>query len=288
VTERAPQSVFLLTDYGQTDEFAGVLRAVVQKLAPSASILDLTHDVPAFDVRAGALTLERATPHLGPGVICAVVDPGVAGARRALAIETRTADGPRHLVGPDNGLLLFAADVLGGVTSAVTLSPEAVPGATVSSAHRSTFDGRDLFAPAAAALWHGTKITELGPQVELAELVLIARPALFVGHGFIETEVQWVDRFGNVQLSAREADATAAGLGESVAVEIGSNASSRTASGDRALTAMRVGAFGEIQAGQIGIVVDANGHLALAGDRVSAALTLGIASGQLVTLGHSC
>ncbi|MFZ0668271.1 MAG: SAM-dependent chlorinase/fluorinase [Acidimicrobiales bacterium] len=278
MTERAPRCVFLLTDYGQIDEFAGVLRAVVARLAPGAPIVDLTHDVPAFDVRAGALTLERATPHLGPGVICGVVDPGVAGARRALAIETRSADGPRHLVGPDNGLLLFAADLLGGAVSAVILSPEAVPGATVTETWASTFDGRDLFAPTAAALWNGTGMTDLGSPVEPGRLVRIARPALFVVHGTIETEVQWVDRFGNVQFSARDADATAAGLGESVAVEIG------TDSGNKGLIAKRVRAFEEVRAGEVGILVDANGHLALAGNRVSAALTLGLACGQLVTL----
>src|SRR5580704_18703483 len=77
VAGRAGGSVFLLTDYGLADEFAGVVRASVLRHAPGVPIIDLTHGVTPFDVRAGALALVRAVPHLGPGVVMAVVDPGV-------------------------------------------------------------------------------------------------------------------------------------------------------------------------------------------------------------------
>ncbi len=115
---RAGGSVFFLTDYGLTDEFAGVMRAVVLRHAPGVPIIDLTHGVAPFDVRAGALALARAVPHLGPGVVLAVVDPGVGTQRRAMALSVaraRGSGGPHHFVGPDNGLLPWAVDALGGV-----------------------------------------------------------------------------------------------------------------------------------------------------------------------------
>ncbi len=212
---RDPGCVFLLTDYGLADELAGVLRASVAKHAPGVPLIDLTHGVRAFDVRAGALALERSVPHLGPGVVVAVVDPGVAGRRRGVALEVggdRT--GPRYLVGPDNGLLVWAADVLGGVTEAVELP-------ALAGRRRSTFDGRDVFAPAAAVLWSGEPISELGAVVDPEGLVQLARPKLSVTDGAIETEVLWVDTFGNVQLSATELDADRAALGDRVQIVAG-------------------------------------------------------------------
>ena len=101
-----PDTVFFLSDYGTRDEFAGVVRAVLRRLAPAAVVIDLTHEVPPFDVAAGARTLLRALPHLGPGVVLAVVDPGVGSARRGVAIEAASDGGPSFFVGPDNGLLL--------------------------------------------------------------------------------------------------------------------------------------------------------------------------------------
>src|SRR5215472_12360768 len=108
-------AIFLLTDYGTADELVGVVRAVLARSAPGATLVDLTHEVPPFDVRAGALALSRAATHLGPGVVLAVVDPGVGTDRRGVALRVRGADGPWALVGPDNGLLMWAAAALGGV-----------------------------------------------------------------------------------------------------------------------------------------------------------------------------
>lgn len=272
--------MFLLTDYGQRDELAGVLRAVIARCAPEAQIVDLTHDVPAFDVRAGALALRRAVPFLGPGVVVAVVDPGVGGGRRAVALELPTPQDdapvthcprPRHLVGPDNGLLSWAAQDMGGVSRAVELS-----GATERS-EGLTFDGRDLFAPAAAAIWRGVALGELGHFVDPAGLVRLADPVVSVTPGKIETEVLWVDAFGNVQLSAGPQDATTAGLagkGEQVEVLCG---------GSR-VWARRVTTFSSVPEGEMGLIVDSNGHLALVRDRSSAAATLGAVPGQRVTL----
>ncbi len=164
-----PDTVFFLSDYGTEDEFVGVVHAVLRRLAPAAVVLDLSHAVAPFDVAAGSAMLVRAVPHLGPGVVLAVVDPGVGGGRRAVVLETAGDTGPRWLVGPDNGLLVAAAELLGGVAAAVELAPPG-PGSA------RTFDGRDVFAPAVADLCSGTELHQLGARGR-PRLPLPARPA---------------------------------------------------------------------------------------------------------------
>jgi S-adenosyl-L-methionine hydrolase (adenosine-forming) len=290
-------AVFLLSDYGEKDEFAAVTRAVVLATAPGAVVIDLTHEVPPFDVRAGALTLSRTVGSLGPGVVIGVVDPGVGTDRRAVAVavagrpttsgqptsgppaasgpRASVGPGPRHLVGPDNGLLGWAIDALGGATAAVALAPAAGrPGAT--------FDGRDLFAPAAARLWAGATLHDVGLPIDPASLVRLAAPHLVVrapagegqAAGEVEAEVLWVDRFGNGQLAARPADGERAGLGGRVEV---------TAGAQRAV-ARRIGAFAELAADELGLMEDANGFLALVCDRRPAATVLAVAPGDIVIL----
>jgi len=266
-SSREPGCVFLLTDYGVSDELAGVLRATVARLATRAPLIDLTHGVPPFDIRAGALALARSVPFLGAGVVIGVVDPGVAGDRRGIAIEVNSVVGPRHLVGPDNGLLIWASEHLDGIREAVRLP--IAPGE-----RRSTFDGRDVFAPAAASIWMGARVRDLGDSIEPAELVRLAPPRLSFGPGVVETEVTWIDGFGNVQLSATASDADEAALGDLVEV----------VGGGRSLMARRVRSFAAVSPVEVGIIVDANGHLAVVGDRSSAALTLGLTERDPVTL----
>ncbi len=90
----APGTIFFLSDYGLRDEFVGVVHAVLARLAPGTAVIDLTHEIAPFDVRSGAAALARALPHLGEGLVLAVVDPGVGGPRRAIALETAPASGP--------------------------------------------------------------------------------------------------------------------------------------------------------------------------------------------------
>jgi len=282
VAGRAAGSVFLLTDYGLADEFAGVVRASVVRHAPGAPIIDLTHGVTPYDVRAGALTLVRAVPHLGPGVVLAVVDPAVGTERRALAVSVvpaRHDDAPRHFVGPDNGLLPWAVDVLGGVDRVVALrAPHpSGSGSGAGSGAGATFDGRDVFAPAAARLWQGVPMAELGDEVDPAGLVRLTPPRVVASSGALEVEVQWVDRFGNVQLAASPADADAAGLGAQLEAE-------PHVVGSVVHRARRVAAFASLAPGELGLIVDANGHLSLVCDRQSAATVLGVKSGDNVTM----
>jgi S-adenosylmethionine hydrolase len=272
VAGRAGGSVFFLTDYGLADEFAGVVRAAVLRHAPGVPIIDLTHGITPFDVREGALALVRAVPYLGPGVVLAVVDPGVGTPRRAVAMSIRSGPGddthgPQYFVGPDNGLLPWAADVAGGVECVVAL-PRPSPRDT-----GVTFDGRDVFAPAAARLWRGTALTELGDELDPTSLERLSAPRLSVSPGALEVEVQWVDRFGNVQLAAGPDDATAAALGAELRVVATS-----------VHRATRVAAFAELGPETLGLIVDANGRLALVCHRRSAATVLRVQPGDVVTV----
>ncbi|HUC38286.1 MAG TPA: SAM-dependent chlorinase/fluorinase [Acidimicrobiales bacterium] len=269
-----PGSVFLLTDFGNADEFAGIVRAVLAREAPGCPVVDLTHEVPQFDVRAGALSLERAIPHLGPGVVVAVVDPGVGTERRALAVSARSGAGPASLVGPDNGLLCFALDALGGATEAVELHRPAPSGAA-----GATFDGRDLFAPSAARLCAGTPLEDLGKPIDPGSLVRLPPPRLEVGDGAIEAEVLWIDRFGNVQLAARPADADEGGLrGELVVVSAGAS-----------VVAERAGSFtgGGSAPDALRLITDSNGRLALVCPLRSAATVLGVEAGDVVRVSEA-
>src|SRR5919108_1492819 len=109
MTTPEPPFVSFLSDYGLADEFVGVCKAVILRAAPDARVIDITHEIPAHDVRAGALTLVRAAQYLPEGgIVLAVVDPGVGTDRRLLAIEVEHG----VLLGPDNGLLAPAVAIL--------------------------------------------------------------------------------------------------------------------------------------------------------------------------------
>ena len=113
-------TISFLSDYGTVDEFVGVVHSVIHQLAPGTTVIDVSHHVPAHDVRAGGLTLARAAQYLAPGVVLAVVDPGVGTARRAVAIEV--GDGGAVFIGPDNGLLAPAVAMVGGATRAESVA----------------------------------------------------------------------------------------------------------------------------------------------------------------------
>jgi hypothetical protein len=142
-----------------------------------------------------------------------------------------------------------------------------------------TFDGRDLFAPVAARLWQGVPLTELGNEIDTAGLVRLPSPQVSTSPGVLEAEVLWVDRFGNVQLAAGSDDAAAAGLGTEVDVVGAVGAVSAVVH-----RARRVQAFGALGPGAIGLIVDANGRLALVCDRQSAATVLRVHPCDTVTL----
>jgi S-adenosyl-L-methionine hydrolase (adenosine-forming) len=295
MTSEPPRTVFFLSDFGTEDEFAGVVHAVIAARAPGTTVIDLTHHIPPFDVRAGSHTLLRAVPHLGPGVVLAVVDPGVGTERRGIALEVaRPSGGTLSFVGPDNGLLVAAAEAAGEapVARLVELAREAAP-----SDRGATFDGRDVFAPAVAALCAGEALGKLGEPIDPASLVrlvggVVEEGRLHDGRVCLRTEVTWVDHFGNLQLAATVADARVAGIPLTGCVELAARIESGRAHPDGLPQSLVpdgvqlrcVDAFGELQQGEFGLLVDANGHLAVVAGEASAAHWLNVAAGELLVL----
>jgi S-adenosylmethionine hydrolase len=258
------------SDYGHTDEFVGVCKAVMLGLAPDVRILDVGHDIPPHDVRAGALMLVRAVQYLPDDcVVVAVVDPGVGTNRRLVAVEV--AGGV--LLGPDNGLLAPAVAIAGGARSVISLdNPEyqlPAPGPT--------FAGRDVLAPAAGHLAAGVPLAELGTPVDPATLVpgLVSLPEVR-DDGSIAGEVWWVDRFGNCQLNIDPDELAAAGAGEGARLEVHAGGEIRAA--------RWVHTYADAKPSELVVVVDSYGLLALAFDRESAAAGLRLKAGSGVTV----
>ncbi len=259
-------TISFLSDFGLDDEFVGVVHSVIRQIAPEVRVIDITHGIPPHDVRAGGLALARAAQYLAPGVVLAVVDPGVGTRRRPVAVEV--GDGSSVLVGPDNGLLAPAVGLCGGATRAVELANEDYRLPTVGG----TFDGRDVFAPAAAHLCNGVPLTDLGPEVDPATLLPGVLPVAHLDGDELVTEVLWIDRFGNVQLDVGPDEI--ASLGDEF----------RLVRGGDSRTVVRVDAFGEIPSGRVGALVDSSGLVALAVARGSAATVLGVAEGDEIRL----
>jgi len=208
--------VAFLSDYGLVDEFVGVVHGVVARIAPEVHVLDVTHQIPRGDVRAGALALLRAVQYLPPGVALAVVDPGVGTGRRGIAASTPWG----YFVGPDNGLLAPAVAVVGGAERVVSLED---PRFRLPS-EGATFDGRDVFAPAAAVLGASrATLDDLGPDVAAESIVPLLLPLADLGEDVVRGEVWWVDGFGNAETNVAPDDLRTLGLdvGDVVAVEIG-------------------------------------------------------------------
>lgn len=259
-------TVSFLSDYGLADEFVGVVKAVIRDLARHVTVLDLLHELPPHDVRAGSLALARCIQYVPSGVVLAIVDPGVGTARRAIAVEVL--DGEGVVVGPDNGLLAPAVSMAGGAGRCVELTNEdyrlAAPGAT--------FAGRDVFAPAAAHLCNGVDLAELGEAIDPLGLLPGVLPLSREEEGELVGEVLWVDRFGNAQLNIGPGEV--AEWGETLRLRVGG----------QVRTATVATTYAEVGIG-VGLVVDSYGLLSVALDRRSAALELDLAAGDAVVLG---
>ena len=204
--------ITFLTDFGLQDDFVGTCHGVMARIAPEARVIDVTHGVPPQAILQGAIVLRNTTPYLPVGVHLAVVDPGVGGERRAVAV--RTSDG-RTFVGPDNGVLLLAADAL-GVAAAHELTDKRYRLADISR----TFHARDVFAPAAAHLAAGVGIDQLGPAIDPAELVRIDVPDPGIGKSQVSATVVSVDRFGNVATNMRASHVAGLGLSRGDRIEV--------------------------------------------------------------------
>ena len=257
--------ITFLTDFGLQDDFVGTCHGVIKRIAPEAQIIDITHGIPLAAVLQGALVLANTVPYMPEGIHLAVVDPGVGGPRRPLALRDA---GGRLYVGPDNGLLIPAAEKQGGIAEAHELAnPEyALP--VVSR----TFHGRDLFAPAAAHLARGVALGELGPPIAPDALVPLDLPQPELGANRIRATVLYVDAFGNVQLNLMREHLEQVGVVPGTKVEL--------ALGPDRYYATATRTFGDARPGDIVLYEDAYRNVAIAINRGNAAQMFALTPGQ--------
>jgi S-adenosylmethionine hydrolase len=258
-----------LTDFGLADDFVGTCHGVMKRIAPDAEIIDITHGIKPGRILQGALVLANTLAYMPAGVHLAVVDPGVGSSRRPLVLQD--AEG-RLYVGPDNGLLVPAAERLGGIDGAWAIENTAYRLEPVSR----TFHGRDVFAPAAAHLARGLDPGELGPALDVASLVRLDVPEPVARDGFIRAHVVIVDRFGNVQLNLTTEHLSRAGIepGTQVEIEIGL----------QRFYACAATTFADVRRGDIVVYEDAYGNIALAINVGNAAEMLAARPGDTVDI----
>lgn len=269
--------ITFLSDFGWNGGYVATCEAVVARVQPLARVLHISHEVAVGDVAAGSLTLQRLAPLYPPAVHLAVIDPGVGTGRRPLALTTTRGD---VLVGPDNGLLPPAADALGGLTGAWLLDPDRVRkrAGLSSGGVSSTFHGRDVFAPAAALFSAAVDPAEYGTPVDPATLVRLPPPTWQVYPQGAVAEVIEIDRFGNVGLALRFEDFFPREGMLRVDVE---------GEGLPEWSARIVQTYGELRPGELGVVCDSWGQVALALNAASAAQLLSVGRGMMVRLTRS-
>ncbi|GGK90638.1 SAM hydrolase/SAM-dependent halogenase family protein [Mangrovihabitans endophyticus] len=253
--------ISLTTDYGTFDGFVAACHGVIARIAPQIRVIDVTHHVPPADVARGAAVLAQTAPHLPPSVHVAVVDPGVGTARRGIAIGTPNG----LLVGPDNGVLIWAAEALGGIDAVAELANKDWFPDDMSR----TFHGRDVFSPAAARLAAGAALDEAGPSVEAASLVRLPDPVVAVGDGWLEAEVSTVDRFGNVQLAAD--GELLSGLPHELSI-------------GGTVRARRGTTFADVEKGELLVYEDSAGRAAIAVNNGRAVVVLSVQPGDIVKI----
>jgi S-adenosyl-L-methionine hydrolase (adenosine-forming) len=261
--------ITFLSDFGLQDDFVGTCHGVIARIAPDATIIDITHGIEPQATLEGALVLANTVPYMPEGVHLAVVDPGVGTGRRSLAVRDATG---RLYVGPDNGLLVPAAEKQGGVQGVWELANAAYMLEPVSR----TFHGRDVFAPAAAHLAVGLDPAELGPPVEPASLVRLELPAPQITDSRIVSTVLYVDRYGNVQLNLSRSDVEQAGIlpGRRVELDLGMDRYYATAART----------FADARAGDIILYEDAYQNIAVAITNGNAAEVFAIRPGRRLAI----
>ena len=226
-------------------------------------MIDITHGIGPQQVVQGALVLANTLPYLPQGVHVAVVDPGVGGERKALVLQGDA----RVYVGPDNGVLLVAADKLGGLERAVSIENADYLLHPVSQ----TFHGRDVFSPVAAHLALGVPVDAFGPDVDVARLRRLDLPTPEIGSLQIRLTALYVDRYGNVQVNATSEDLERAGIGPGtrVGVEVRS----------QSYPAVTATTFTDVQTGEMLLYEDAYGNAAVAINGGDAAELLSLQAG---------
>jgi S-adenosylmethionine hydrolase len=265
------RTIVFLSDFGYRNEWVGICHAVMNAIAPTSPIVDLSHGVPPLDVRNGALLLLDSLPYLSTkAVVLAVVDPSV-GRDRDVAVQTGNG---RIMVGPDNGILAPAWGAGGGVAQAVEITSQEIVLTPISP----SFHARDVLAPAAAHLAAGKPLDALGSAVDPAILAGFAVREPSVERGKIECEVLDLNRFGNVLLNVRESDLAYSGLEHPGAIQVDATSGSARA--------RWVSTYADLEPGDWGIIIDPRGRLlVIRGNPANAAEGLGnVVSGDPIWL----
>jgi S-adenosyl-L-methionine hydrolase (adenosine-forming) len=252
--------IALLTDFGTRDHYAGTMKGVVLGICPDATLVDISHDLPAHDVLAGALELAASYRYFPSGTIfLVVVDPGVGSMRRGIAADT----GDFKFVAPDNGVLTIALDEH-PPKRLVELTERKYARPTVSR----TFEGRDRFAPAAAWLAKGIDVTALGRAAGSMHRLDVPQPQ--VGADRIDGQVLRIDRFGNLVTNIDRKSFDKLSGGE-LDVRVGTHQIPRV-----------VSTYADAAPGEICALFGSTDHLEIAANGASAAAALQLARGSEV------
>ena len=238
--------ISLLSDFGHRDPYVAEMKAVILSINPNARIIDVTHEIEKFNIRMGAYVLASAAPYFPKNTVhVAVVDPGVGTKRRAVIVETRRG----FYVGPDNGLLMLAAQKE-HITNVYTIENPDYMLPDVSK----TFHGRDIFAPAAAHLTQGNKPSTFGPAIQDYVVPDFAKP--HQKNGELLGEVLHVDDFGNIISNISAEDLKKFGIHEGDALLVGL--------GGETVTLRFCSAYGEVQVGASLVLIGSSNFLEVA------------------------
>jgi hypothetical protein len=262
--------VTFVSDYGLEDEFVGVCHGVMLRVAPHLQVVHVHHNILRQDIRHGAIVLRQSVPYLPDSIHLAVVDPSVGSTRKAIVVETGWGE---IYVGPDNGLLMPAAAASGGIKRVFQISDERFLLTPVSR----TFQGRDVFAPAAAHVANGVDPSELGPALEVDDLVPLEVPKAWVHDDHLHAEVLQVDRFGNLQLNFGLFELEEVGLRDKDHLEV-------RLEGQR-LHVPFGSSFADVKSGEFVLVCDSYQQLSLAVNKGDAAARLRAAAGSTAIVG---
>jgi len=264
------QIVTFLSDYGLEDEFVGVCHGVMLRIAPSIHVVDVHHNILRQDIRHGAIVLQQSVRYLPDSVHLAVVDPSVGSGRRAVVLESGWGE---IFVGPDNGVLIPAAKDAGGVRRAFEITDKRFMLTPVSR----TFQGRDVFAPAAAHVANGVDPSAMGPEISADDLVQLEIPNAWVHDDHLHAEILQVDRFGNLQLNVGSGSLEDLGL-------LGNGKLEVRLEGHRLIVPMGA-TFADVGAGEFILIEDSYRHLSLAINKGDAAAQLRARAGSTAIVG---
>jgi len=268
-----PPIITLTTDFGLRDEYVGVMKGVILTKAPAARLIDLSHEVEAFDIRGAAYLIAASYPYFASGTIhLIVVDPGVGSSRHIIGLQA----GGQVFLAPDNGVLSIVASE-NPEAPAFILSTSKL----TSSRKSSTFHGRDIFAPLAASLANGASLAELGREVPLEELnhFAIGQPRWLAAENNILASILHIDSFGNAVSNISNDFVDSLGLGHIPAVF------SLILKGCRSVSLCRT--YGDVAPGELLLLFNSRGYLEIAVNQGNAAELLGIKSDDRLVLGPS-